>query len=172
MKSDEENAIKEPIESLWENASMFFDKVALKYGKEMSCKSGCSKCCHTDISVFDVESNILEKWFLHLSDEAKLDLKNKWKEPRLNSACVFLHQDKCTVYPARPIICRTQGLPLHLSTENILDYCDLNFLNTTPEKEDWLNLDRLNTLLTLAAKTSKKDQRQSLKKIQKKLLNL
>ncbi len=162
----------DPIITLWENASQFFDKVANKYQSEVTCKSGCSKCCYTDISIFEVESKQIEHWFAALDSSSKEVLKENWKSHSIKEACVFLHEDKCSIYPVRPIICRTQGLPLHIVQDDLLDFCDLNFKNQKPSKEDWLNLDRLNTLLTLAAKSAKLDQRMSLKKLRKKLLEV
>ncbi|MGZ3809289.1 MAG: YkgJ family cysteine cluster protein, partial [Bacteriovorax sp.] len=84
-------------------------------------------------------------------------------------ACAFLYDDRCTIYEARPVICRTQGAPLFLQEENVLDYCPLNFKEGDPPKEDWLNLDRLNTLLSFAAKTSGLEKRITLKKLKQEL---
>lgn len=161
---------KNPIETLQENATSFFEKVNQKYSDVMVCKKGCSKCCQTDISVFEVESSRIEEWFGHLSAEKKDGLLTLWKTPHQESFCTFLYEDQCTVYEARPLICRTQGLPLFLASQNSLDYCPLNFTNENPPKEDWLNLERMNTLLSLAAKSAGKENRVTLKKLKKKLL--
>lgn len=160
-----------PIETLQQNASDFFDKVQKKHTSKMECKSGCSKCCYTDISVFEVESELVEDWFNQKSVEEKENLKKIWKGKNNSGACGFLYDEKCTIYEVRPIICRTQGLPLHLSSENVLDYCPLNFKEEQPEKDDWLNLERLNTLLSFAAGSSGKDKRIRLKKLKEKFLN-
>jgi Fe-S-cluster containining protein len=62
----------------------------------------------------------------------------------------------CAIYAARPLICRTQGLPLLFEAEDgaqEVDFCPLNF--TTPEAQNDLNeehlvpLDELNTRLAL-----------------------
>lgn len=162
--------MNKPIESLQENASAFFEKVTNKYSDKMACKSGCSKCCFTDISVFDVEADLIRDWHQQLSIDDKIKLNQDWEVKSEIGACTFLFEDKCTIYNVRPIICRTQGAPLHLSKENILDYCPLNFLEAEPEKEYWLNLERLNTLLGFAAKTAERDSRIRLKKLKIELL--
>ena len=41
--------------------------------------------------------------------------------------CVFLCKDVCTIYPARPIICRTHGLPLIYPEQEAMEVCQLNF---------------------------------------------
>jgi Fe-S-cluster containining protein len=164
--------MKKPIESLQENASGFFDKISSKYPTEMKCKEGCSKCCFTDISIFRVENERILEWFNALESDAKEKLRELWATKNEPGACAFLYFDKCTIYEARPVICRTQGAPLYLATENVLDYCPLNFESGDPEKSDWLNLERLNTMLSLAAKSSNLEERIRLKKTKAELLAL
>lgn len=161
---------KKPIVSLQENASGFFDKVQSQYSSQMKCAEGCAKCCYTDISVFEVESEHIKEWFVSLPGEKQQALKNLWQAPVAPGACTFLYDDRCSVYEVRPIICRTQGAPLFVQSENVLDYCPLNFEAGDPPKEDWLNLERLNTLLSFAAKTAGQDKRVRLKKLKELLL--
>ena len=160
-----------PIISLQENASGFFDKIYQKHSDSMKCKEGCSKCCFTDISVFEVEAQRVRDWFLELAPESQTHLKDLWKTEPVLGACSFLYNDSCSIYEARPVICRTQGAPLFVQADNVLDYCPLNFERADPPKEDWLNLDRLNTLLSFAAKTSGLDKRIKLKKLKSELKN-
>ena len=161
-----------PIISLHENASAFFEKIYQKNSKQMECKKGCSKCCETDISVFEIEADRIREWFLSQEVEVKNKFKEEWQKPGDKKNCTFLVEDSCTVYEARPLICRTQGLPLFLSSENSLDYCPLNFTEGNPEKSDWLNLERMNTLLSIAAKSQKKEERISLKNLKKELIGI
>jgi Fe-S-cluster containining protein len=162
---------KKPIVTLQENASGFFDKISAKYSSQMKCKEGCSKCCHTDISIFRVESERIKDWFNGLATVEQAELKALWQTKNEPGACTFLYNDRCSIYEARPVICRTQGAPLFLATENVLDYCPLNFESGDPEKADWLNLERLNTMLSLAAKTTGLDARIRLKKFKAELLS-
>jgi len=162
--------MNKPIESLQENASGFFDKVNQKYSSQMKCKEGCSKCCLTDISIFEVEAQRIRDWFNLLSLDQQIHLKEMWSTPVTSGACHFLINDSCSIYEARPVICRTQGAPLFIQSENVLDYCPLNFESANPDKADWLNLERLNTLLSFAAKSSGLEKRISLKKLKKEFL--
>ena len=159
-----------PIVTLQENATGFFEKIAQKHSDKMECKKGCSKCCQTDISVFEIEAERIEEWFYaqELAEQEKL--LELWKTPNQANYCTFLYYDQCTIYEARPLICRTQGLPLYVQSENVLDYCPLNFKAADPPKEDWLNLERMNTLLAFAATNAKKDNRIRLKKLKIKFL--
>lgn len=161
--------MKKPIETLQENASGFFDKISQKYSADMKCIEGCSKCCYTDISIFEVESARIKDWLSQQNDEVQKELKLLWASKNEPGACSFLYNDRCSIYEVRPVICRTQGAPLFLATENVLDYCPLNFEAGDPLKEDWLNLERLNTMLSLAAKTSGQEGRIRLKKLKAEL---
>ena len=163
------NPLKKPIETLQENASGFFDKLHQQHAASMKCKEGCSKCCYTDISVFEVEAERIRQWFLTQSPEEQKVLTDLWATENEKGACSFLYNDRCSIYEARPVICRTQGAPLFVQVDNVLDYCPLNFEAGDPPKEDWLNLDRLNTLLSFAAKTSGLDKRIRLKKLHQEL---
>jgi hypothetical protein len=163
--------MKSPILTLQENASGFFDKIAHKYSSSMKCAEGCSKCCFTDISIFEVEASRIKEWIDSQSIDDQDALKKLWQSPVAQGACAFLYNDRCSIYEARPIICRTQGAPLFIPAENVLDYCPLNFEEGDPPKEDWLNLDRLNTLLSFAAKTAGEEKRVSLKKLKKMLIS-
>lgn len=159
------------IITLQENASGFFEKISLKHNDKMECKKGCSKCCQTDISVFEIEADRIEEWFYIQNLEEQEGLLELWKKPNQESYCTFLYNDQCTIYESRPLICRTQGLPLFVASENLLDYCPLNFKAGDPPKEDWLNLERMNTLLSFAATSLKKEKRIRLKKLKIKFIN-
>lgn len=59
-------------------------------------------------------------------------------------ACPLLVDNRCSIYESRPLICRTQGLPLLLEAEDgeqEVDFCPLNF--TAPEALDDLDEDSL-----------------------------
>lgn len=162
--------MKNPVITLQENASEFFDKIQKKHSVVMECKAGCFKCCMTDISVFEIEADRITDWFSALNESSKVDLLKKWNGPVEKGACTFLYEGQCSIYEARPLICRTQGLPLYVATDNVLDYCPLNFKEGDPEKADWLNLERMNTLLSFAAKTTGRETRVRLKKLKEKLM--
>jgi Fe-S-cluster containining protein len=68
--------------------------------------------------------------------------------------CPLLDEGLCTVYANRPIVCRTQGMPLAVDNGEStfeLDYCRLNFENVPPQFEllrsHVLNLDGTNQIL-------------------------
>ena len=89
--------MKNPVITLQENASDFFDKIQKKNPGEMECKAGCSKCCMTDISVFDIEADRIEEWLSMQPDEVKERLKQLWLAPVESGACTFLYAGQCSI---------------------------------------------------------------------------
>ncbi len=85
------------------------------------CESGCSACCHTQVSVTRDEAELLAK---RVNDGIAIDLhklniqmtaKNSstsWYELSFDERkCVFLNQNKeCSVYEDRPSVCRTNAV--------------------------------------------------------------
>lgn len=147
---------------LQENVSRFFDAFHERHGSHMQCSLGCSKCCSEGLTVFSVEAQRIFRWFegLEPSERQQLGL-NLSASMRSNSKprkCVFLHNNACSIYEARPVVCRTQGLPLQLKRadeggeEVELSLCDLNFSDEShlPLQREWLDLERLNALLAIA----------------------
>ena len=90
------------------------------HASHLKCREGCDQCC-MDFSIFPVE-------FYAIREQAGSDLK-RGQIPNAQGACPFLVNHRCVIYDARPIICRTQGLPLLFMGEEEweLSACELNF---------------------------------------------
>jgi Fe-S-cluster containining protein len=101
-----------------------FERVRTAYPGQVTCARGCVHCCSLKtvcaLEIFAIG--------LHLK-HAKLPARRAVEANTVSSgpACVFLHDGGCTIYPARPIICRTHGLPLVVPGEKRVDCCPLNF---------------------------------------------
>lgn len=75
------------------------------------CKKGCSLCCETgDYPLSDVELEYLIQGFILLEPEQKIIVQNNIKNMKKGGKCPFLIDKRCSIYPYRPIICRTHGL--------------------------------------------------------------
>lgn len=70
-------------------------------GLNITCKPGCFDCC-IHFSVFAVEAALL----LDQLKEEKVVLTEN------HDFCLLLKNKRCSLYDVRPIICRTQGVPL------------------------------------------------------------
>ncbi len=156
------------VEVLQENVSQFFDRFFDKHQTYMRCGKGCSSCCQAGLTVFPVEAERILNWWSELDTQSRRRIAEQWREnslkpdPNASSKCVFLSNQTCSIYYARPVVCRSQGLPLKISVEKQntegnepdteLSLCELNFTESEslPDAREWLDLDRLNVLLTIA----------------------
>jgi len=86
-----------------------------EYKKHVSCKKGCSFCCHSEIYCTSFEAKDIKKFVR--KNKIKYDkelLKKqrkgydnlKWAEKK----CVFLsNKGECNIYEVRPMVCRTHN---------------------------------------------------------------
>jgi Fe-S-cluster containining protein len=125
-------------------------RLSARYAAHLACRAGCSGCCHHHLSVFPVEAATLREAIRSLPPETQTRLKQQAADVRereacgLPVACPMLIDDKCAVYESRPLICRTQGLPLLIEAEDgarEVDFCPLNF--TAPDATDDLDEEHL-----------------------------
>lgn len=130
------------------------ERLLRRYGDRIVCGEGCAECC-TLSSVSGIEAYGILGYARGLSERrggaaAARTRKNNGpggadrRGPRL---CPFLAEDRCVIYPARPVICRTHGYPLLI--EKKVDFCPKNFVS--PDAIDAgfiLDLERLNTLIS------------------------
>lgn len=95
-----------------------------RLGPRLRCGPGCSACCTDELTVFAVEAALI-------AEEQRAVLS---QPPCAPGACAFLDQQRrCRIYPSRPYVCRTQGLPLRYLDEDergdlveLRDICELN----------------------------------------------
>jgi len=118
-------------------------------GDALTCHAGCSSCCIA-ISVFPVEAAAMLEAARQLPPDQYQELKMQLSSPQAGEACPLLVADRCLLYQARPIICRTHGLPLMI-TETAgrrVDVCPLNCVGIERiPGEAMIDLERLNALL-------------------------
>lgn len=117
----------------------------------MQCQPGCSGCCK-NFTVAPVEAYCIT---VHLkANMVKVDtinlniLENDEKDENVES-CIFLDQGLCTIYPVRPLICRTHGYPIVVRSDGEVrvDHCPKNFQNIALKREYLIDIDHLNTML-------------------------
>ena len=124
---------------------------AQRFDAQISCRPGCDACCR-HLSIFAVEAKALEAALAALpAAEARL-IRDKARNCAPQDPCPLLHEGLCLLYQARPIICRTHGLPLLITREggeHGVDFCPENFRGLTSiPGSAVLDLDRLNAALT------------------------
>lgn len=91
----------------------------------LACREGCAGCCVDELTVFEIEAELLRERYASLFAEGA---------PGPVGACAMLDaKGACRVYAHRPYVCRTQGLPLRWLEEDdageafeARDVCPLN----------------------------------------------
>ncbi|WP_429884471.1 YkgJ family cysteine cluster protein [Geoalkalibacter halelectricus] len=126
-------------------------KVEADFPTQVRCEKGCASCCR-HLSLFWVEAVALALALEDLPENQAERLRERAAEATLDSPCPLLEEGACMLYAARPLICRTHGLPLLLENDgdSTVDFCEKNFtdLDALPAQAV-LDLNLLNT--TLAA---------------------
>jgi Fe-S-cluster containining protein len=135
-------------------------KLTERYQAHLLCRAGCSGCCHHHLSVFPVEAASVQSAIASLTDEVQQRLHIQAKtvmEKETNgemASCPLLLENCCSIYESRPLICRTQGLPLLYETDKgaqEVDFCPLNFTTEEAlndlEEQHLVPLDALNLQL-------------------------
>jgi hypothetical protein len=124
----------------------FSSGVLREHGDSMACSPGCDSCCILETV------NALEAWML-LHYAASLgpvlmdELMRRAAEPAEEGRpCVLLQNGLCAVYEARPLICRTHGLPVYV--DGSVDFCPKNFSGLGRIESPFiLGIENLNTML-------------------------
>ncbi len=101
-------------------------RINIKTPIYFKCQDGCSNCCKVSggfVVVRDVEVEPIAK---HLKIPADDFIKNFTRKEgkytclvdHAGEDCIFLEEDKCVIYPVRPIQCKTFPFwPQNLKTE-------------------------------------------------------
>jgi Fe-S-cluster containining protein len=143
--------------------------LAGRYAGRMVCRPGCSDCC-TAISVLPVEAAVIADWLAARGlPVGRPNAASGSPDLAEDRPCAFLSRGLCGIYPIRPLICRSHGLPLlYLIEEYELDgrpaapdspewrmaWCELNFTDVGEEELEQLftpgtilNMEELNRRL-------------------------
>ena len=98
---------------------------------QLACHPRCCDCC-VDFTVFPVEYAAILAQLEAAGVRLRLDEA---------ATCVFLQDGLCSLYEARPIICRTHGLPIayldDASGAMTVSFCPKNFRQADPDDLDF-----------------------------------
>jgi uncharacterized protein len=126
-------------------------RTTAEYGEYLACGEGCDGCCR-HVSLFPVEAVALATALGGLPAGQAAHIRDLARAASTSDACPLLEDGRCLLYTARPIICRTHGMPLLVNQEEgkRIDFCPKNFrgVSSIPAVAI-INLDLLNA--TLAA---------------------
>jgi Fe-S-cluster containining protein len=123
---------------------------AERFASQITCRPGCDACCR-HLSIFAVEAAAVKAALSALAEPDAALIRHKAGMTGIEDPCPLLHDGLCLLYRARPIICRTHGLPLLITRDGTsgVDFCPENFQNLSSiPGSAVIDLDRLNAALT------------------------
>lgn len=144
----------------------FVSEKSSRFASDMNCKQGCFECCSENLTVTRIEADAIESFI----KKNNLHLPAKALKP---GHCKNLDElGACLIYPVRPLVCRTHGLPVDYKSDEETKHrsvCPKNFQELelhSLSSNDVLNGDTLNLLLgVLNMKNFGKIERVHLEKI-------
>ncbi len=128
--------------ALAQKVDAFFAQVHQRHGDAMECRAGCSDCCVAGLTVTLVEAAAIARHLLAAGGGLA---------PHAGPGCAALDgAGQCRIYPARPLVCRSQGVPVRLRDDvtrlPVVTACDKNFPAGT-DVIDPLDQETLSTIL-------------------------
>lgn len=121
------------FEELAAKVDAFFARVADRHGADMQCATGCSDCCHVRLTITAVEAAAIRTHVARWSAEQRRNLANQGPADR----CAGLDATgRCRIYAARPLVCRSHGVPIRLrGALPVVQACHKNFTRTAPDPD-------------------------------------
>lgn len=127
-----------------------FRRVFERFAERMQCGKGCSMCCSQMFSISMIEAAYISRAVQAMEATRRERLRAAARQyierareitggdqdeeqsvtprPGLRLACPALEDDSCSIYDARPLICRKWGIPLFNPGKPAeLQACELNF---------------------------------------------
>lgn len=163
--------LRDHLEKLREGVQDVSEHAASR--EDVLCRAGCASCCQDGLSVSTVEAFEVALAAAALPDAVKRRLG-------ASEGCAFLVEERCAVYAARPMVCRSQGLPLaypagtvpveRLSARAVdgrdLSWCPLNYEVDPPERHEILDAGRVDEILAaINHEFCRRDGRSSLDRV-------
>lgn len=137
--------------SLVAKVDAFCGAVSHRLGAHMLCAPGCAACCRA-ITVFPVEAFALAHALAQLPTEQVRRIRTGLSDSTRRTICPLLAEARCQLYAARPVICRTHGLPLltRRGGDPQITWCPRNFNDLSSIPGDAvLDLETLNRPLAV-----------------------
>lgn len=90
-------------------------KIVEKFKDQLSCRRGCSHCCHQRVDTTIAEAELILDWTDRHNveiDWERAEQQKDWEvgeyitQGRENAKCIFLKNNECSIYEVRPAACR------------------------------------------------------------------
>jgi Fe-S-cluster containining protein len=103
-------------------------RIESAFAKELACRRGCDGCCR-HLTLLPVEAYALARALAELPAAEAEAIRARARAAAADGPCPLLAGGECLLYAARPLICRSHGLPLLIEGEQgrRIDFCPENF---------------------------------------------
>lgn len=149
----------ENYENLLAKVDQQFERIYNGHREQFHCQASCHECCVPKLTVSSVEREYIRKFLMNnpslLESIKQLEIKDVYQGER----CKFLDEKgMCSIYEARPSVCRSHGAPLWFKLPGSefddddyeQDVCRLNFKTLDIKSlalDEFINIDTLNSIL-------------------------
>ena len=128
------------LEALHREIDQQAQVLVARHAGRIACRRGCADCCIDGLTSFEIEAERIRRHHTELLARGR---------PHPPGRCAMLDElGACRIYPDRPYICRTQGLPLRWLEETASgelaehrDVCPLNLTDLSllelPDEAFW-----------------------------------
>ena len=100
-----------------EEIARAFEAAERRHPAALACRAGCADCCVAGLVVTPAEAARLRAFVDALSPAARSRLRALVYRDE-EASCIALEEDAtCSVYAARPTVCRTHGLPYRVGDD-------------------------------------------------------
>lgn len=138
--------LPETYDALVAHADAAFARVYGRWRSCFACRAECSGCCHVHLSLLPIEAERVAAAVERLAPAVVARIRAQAEAlDKRDPVCPLLVDRRCAIYADRPLVCRTQGMPLRFAGGT--DVCGLNFTSGDPPAEASIDADAINDQL-------------------------
>ncbi len=124
---------------LTDRIDAFFARVAARHAADLRCAAGCDACCRTRLTVTGVEAAAIRAWAAARSDAERAAIATAARTDDPTRCAALDDGGRCRIYDARPLVCRSHGVPVRMRDARslpVVHSCELNFRARGPAAAD------------------------------------
>lgn len=133
------DAVASHYAALQAKVDAFVARVEASHRADMQCASGCATCCLTELSLLSIEAALVTAAIADLTPLERDSLAERAArkvDPTAPRCAALDDDDRCSIYAARPLLCRSHGVPIRVKDPRglpMIDACFKNFVSDGPE---------------------------------------
>jgi Fe-S-cluster containining protein len=116
----------------------FVVRVSARHAGDLRCAAGCASCCHARLSITTVEADAITAWAAAQAAARRAAIAAAAAAEPTDRCAALDADDRCRIYDARPLVCRSHGIPIRLHERGlpVVTACALNFTARGPAAAD------------------------------------